>query len=211
MSLLAEPPPTPEGVPEPVWEMATLYPPQGKWTVEDYFELDQRTNRQIEYIDGRVEFLPVPTAQHDEWSFFMRSELASYLRGRNLGRVHSAPTPVGTFPEHYREPDVFVATGYEERPAGSYPKTVPFAVEIVSPDEKSRRRDQVEKRAEYAAAGIAEYWIVDPDPRAVTVLTLPEGAAEYVEHGVFAEGETATSVLLEGFVVDVAELFAAAE
>jgi hypothetical protein len=45
----------------------------------------------------------------------------------------------------------------------------------------------------------------------ITVLSLPEGAGDYVVHGEFRPGATATSVLLEGFTVDVAACFAAAE
>ena len=52
-------------------------------------------------------------------------------------------------------------------------------VEVVSPDDPGR--DLVEKRADYAEAGIAEYWIADPRDQTIRVLTLQDGA--YVEHG----------------------------
>lgn len=76
-------------------------------------------------------------------------------------------------------------------------------VEIVSPDKPER--DTVEKRRDYAEAGIPEYWIVNPSDEPMTVLTL-HGAA-YAEHGIFARGATATSMLLDGFAVDVAATF----
>jgi Uma2 family endonuclease len=78
-------------------------------------------------------------------------------------------------------------------------------MEVVSADKSGR--DLVEKRAEYAAAGIPEYWIVNPLHCTITVLTL-EGVT-YREHGVFAPGARATSVLLAGFAVDVRAAFAA--
>jgi Uma2 family endonuclease len=81
-------------------------------------------------------------------------------------------------------------------------------MEVVSGGREDRRRDLVVKRAEYAAAGIAEYWIADPDERAITVLRL-EGE-EYVLHGRFTGGR-ATSALLGGFTVDVAGVWAAAK
>jgi Uma2 family endonuclease len=77
---------------------------------------------------------------------------------------------------------------------------------VVSEGKDSWKRDYVEKRREYAEAGIAEYWIVDPQERKVTVLTL-EGT-EYREHGVYVAGDTATSVLLSGFQVELKDLFA---
>jgi Uma2 family endonuclease len=50
-----------------------------------------------------------------------------------------------------------------------------LVVEVVSSsntDQKSRDRDYKEKRAEYAAQQIPEYWIVDPIAAVVLVLTL---------------------------------------
>lgn len=80
-----------------------------------------------------------------------------------------------------------------------------MVVEIVSPGEVARERDLVEKPRDYAAAGIAEYWIVDPDERTIQVLALDGDA--YRLHGLFKDGETATSVLLAGFAVAVSDVF----
>jgi len=57
------------------------------------------------------------------------------------------------------------------------------------------------KRAEYAQAGVPEYWIVDTTIDTIFVLRL--AGAEYVEHGFFRRGETATSALLPDFTVAV--------
>ena len=70
-------------------------------------------------------------------------------------------------------------------------------------------RDLVEKRFDYAEAGIPEYWIVDPRDETITVLVL-EGDA-YVEQGAYARGDMATSPLLDGFAADVAAVFDAPE
>jgi Uma2 family endonuclease len=40
---------------EPVWEIAHLFPEQGEWTVEEYFDLD--TNWLVEFTDGVLEVL----------------------------------------------------------------------------------------------------------------------------------------------------------
>jgi Uma2 family endonuclease len=50
-----------------------------------------------------------------------------------------------------------------------------LVVEVVSSsttDPQSRDRDYVQKRAEYAARGIPEYWIIDPVAKVVLVLAL---------------------------------------
>jgi Uma2 family endonuclease len=80
-------------------------------------------------------------------------------------------------------------------------------MEVVSPGAESRQRDLVDKRRDYAQAGVSEYWIVDPETESVTVLALD--GSEYRVHGEFKTGESATSVLLPGFAVDVSAVFAA--
>jgi Uma2 family endonuclease len=51
-----------------------------------------------------------------------------------------------------------------------------LVVEVVSP--KQENRDYRYKRTEYAARGIAEYWIVDPIAQKVTILEWIEGLYE---------------------------------
>jgi Uma2 family endonuclease len=51
-----------------------------------------------------------------------------------------------------------------------------LAVEVVSPNQENR--DYRYKRTEYAARGIAEYWIVDPIKQRLTVLEWVEGLYE---------------------------------
>ena len=74
---------------------------------------------------------------------------------------------------------------------------------MASPDNPDR--DLVEKRADYAEAGIPEYWIADPRDETIRVLSL-RGSA-YVEHGVYRRGDTAASALLAGFGAEVSAVF----
>lgn len=51
-------------------------------------------------------------------------------------------------------------------------------VEVVSPGDANRSRDYRHKRTEYAARGIAEYWIADPETRQVTICQWVDGQYE---------------------------------
>jgi len=81
-------------------------------------------------------------------------------------------------------------------------------MEVVSDDEKSRHRDLVTKRREYALARIPEYWIIDPAEQRVTVLKLR--GMRYLIHEKFGLGDRAASATLKGFDVEVNAIFAAA-
>jgi Uma2 family endonuclease len=61
-----------------------------------------------------------------------------------------------------------------------------WVMEVVSPGKTNRDRDYIRKRAQYAAVGIPEYVIVDPEEQVVLVLRLEQGEreqGEYIEAG----------------------------
>jgi Uma2 family endonuclease len=65
--------------------------------------------------------------------------------------------------------------------------------EVVSPGRTNWSRDYIDKRAQYAALGVPEYWLIDPADQTVTVLSL--AGDNYREVGVFgASGALAEPV-----------------
>jgi len=172
---------------------------QGLWTVEQYLRLTERSNRLFEYNKGSIEVLPMPTDEHQDISGFLYTVLREYMAKIN-GKVLYSPIPLRISDEQYREPDLLLMLDANDpRRQNAVWLGADMVVEIVSPS--NRQLDTKVKRAEYAHIGIAEYWIVDPQKSTIMVLRL-EGE-EYIEHGIFRRGETATSVLLEGFAVEV--------
>jgi Uma2 family endonuclease len=80
-----------------------------------------------------------------------------------------------------------------------------LVVEVVSPGKTNRDRDYVQKRAQYAAIGVPEYWLVDPVAQTVVVLTL--AGADYQEVGVFGTQAAITSVEFPDLALTVEQLF----
>jgi Uma2 family endonuclease len=83
-----------------------------------------------------------------------------------------------------------------------------IAVEFVSAGKRNRQRDYVDKRREYLAVGIKDYWIIDRFQRKLTVVRQAE--PEPVEQ-VVAESDTYRPPLLPGFELPLAPLLAAAD
>jgi Uma2 family endonuclease len=190
---------------QPPWEIARLYPAQGSWSEDDYLELG--TNHLVEFSEGFVEVLPMPTDAHQALVQCLFEVLNVFVKARKLGVVRFAALPVQLWPGKFREPDIlFLRTEHDAR-RGEFWSGADLVMEVVS--DKGRQRDLVVKRQEYAKAGIPEYWIVDQQKETITVLTL--AGERYAEHGVFAKGKRATSVLLKGFEVEVKAVFEAAE
>jgi Uma2 family endonuclease len=176
---------------------------QGLWTEEMYLKITDSARSLIEFTDGVIEFLPMPTDKHQVILAFIYDLLRQYIHPQG-GKVLFAPLRVRVRAGKYREPDILlVRDANDPRRQNRYWLGADLVVEIVSPDDVAR--DTEVKPLDYAEAGIPEYWIVHPAEATITVLTLVD--SRYVEHGMFRRGERATSALLAGFGVSVAEVF----
>lgn len=194
---------------EPAWDIARLFPPQGEWSEEEYFTLESITGARVELTDGRIEVLPMPTIRHQlilQWLF---KAIDAFVSARSLGLVLVSGTRVRLRAKNIREPDIVFIRHDPARITNQFLRGADLAVEIVSADDPAR--DYVTKRGEYAAAGIGEYWIVDPFENRVQVLALSPSGVEYQLVGDHRCGERAASRVLAGFEISVAELFAAAD
>lgn len=188
---------------EPAWEVALLYPRQGSWAESEYLSLD--TRRLVEFDNGMIEVLPMTTPLHQAIIRFLLALFDDFVVANAKGRVYSAPMEVRLWEGKYREPDLVYVRPEHLIDLRSPPTGAALALEVVSAGAKDRKRDLIEKVADYARAGILEYWIVDPETQTVKVLVLDNG--QYRLHGEFAPGEDATSVLLDGLSVAVDDVF----
>ena len=183
--------------------LCDLLPPQGSWSDEAYLWLTDHSNRLIEFTDGHVQELPMPTSTHQAVLALLYDLFRAYLKPRS-GVVMFAALRLRIRAGKFREPDLLLLRDRADRRyQDRFWLGADLVVEVVSPDNPDR--DLVEKRVDYAEAGIAEYWIADPRDETIRVLTLRDGA--YVEHGVFLRGNVATSPLLAGFAADVSAVF----
>jgi Uma2 family endonuclease len=176
-----------------------LEPLQGLWTEEQYLKLTNQSNHLIEFTDGHIEVLPMPTDKHQMIVRFVLLALMAFVEPSG-GRVLFAPLRIQIREGKFREPDiVLVRDANDPRRQNDFWLGADLVVEIVSPDRP--KRDTEEKPVDYAEAQIPEYWIVNPIDETITVLKIDGDS--YMTHGVFGRGQTATSVLLAGFAIKV--------
>jgi Uma2 family endonuclease len=181
-------------------------PSQGTWSEAAYVELTNRTNRLIEFSDGVIEALPMPTQRHQMVLLTLYRVLFAFVTEHAPGGVVLlAPLRVRLWEGKIREPDLMVMLAeHADRRGEAFWEGADLVMEVVSPDDP--RRDLVQKREEYARGGIPEYWIVNPQTETITVLWLEDG--HYQEPGTFPRGAVARSVLLAGLEVEVNSVFA---
>lgn len=195
----------PTGIGQPTWEVAHLFPNQGYWSEEEYLALEG--NYLVEFSDGSVEVLSMPTMKHQLIVAWLYARLTEFVATQTPGHVLFAPFRIRLRDGKYREPDVMLMlAAHAARMQDLFWDGADLVMEVVSKNDPGRDLDV--KRVEYAQAGIAEYWIVDPQAATITVLRLD--GERYAVHGVFGKGDTASSVLLPGFAMDVDAVFAVA-
>ena len=192
----------------PAWEIAHLWPDQGQWSDDDYLALTHDGNHPVELSDGSIEVLPMPTTSHQRIVRFLAAALLAFVSPRRFGEVLFAPLRVRLRPGKFREPDViFMLARHADRIGEEFWDGADLVMEVLSDRPKDRKRDLDTKRKEYARAGVAEYWLVDPRLRRITVLKLIGN--KYVNHDEGGTGGSVSSTLLSGFTVNVDAVFAA--
>ena len=179
---------------------------QGLRTEAQYLRLTDHVRRLLEFTDGRLEVVPMPTDRHQVIVRFLFLALFPFVRDSG-GTVLFAPMRLRICEGRFREPDLLLVRNANDlRRQNDYWRGADLVAEVVSPDDLER--DTRMKQQDYAQARIPEYRIVNPMDETVTVLVL-DGSA-YTEHGVFRIGQRAASVGLDGFSVSVADVFDAA-
>src|SRR5262249_12599669 len=135
------------------------------------------TNHRFELSEGNLVVMPPGTWRHQEISLLMS---AWFLAHGYRGRVNLAPgVRTATDSLNGRVPDLVVTKGpVPDDTVWLAAETVALVVEIVS--KGSERMDRWLKPVEYAEAGIALFWRVEPDG---TVMQFRLDGNRYVEYG----------------------------
>ena len=172
---------------------------------EDWLRLDHLGIS--EWVDGEARLYMSVTMEHQAVVDFLNRLLGLFVEIRRLGTVHSAPYAMqASSGGRGREPDLmFVATENLDRLQSNYFHGPPdLVIEVVSDD--SVARDGAEKFAEYAAARVREYWVVDSRPghQAVAFFVLDGDVFRGVEPG--ADG-IYRSTVVDGFWLRVGWLW----
>jgi Uma2 family endonuclease len=133
-----------------------------KITYEEF--LQKYTDVHAEWINGEVITFMTASDRHQDLVSWLNSILRLFIESYDLGWLRPAPFNM-QLPQanRGREPDLlFVGKERRHIVQPSYlSEAADLAIEIVSPE--SIGRDRGDKFVEYEAAGVREYWLIDPD------------------------------------------------
>lgn len=174
-------------------------------TFEEYLSLEagDLLDGRFEYEDGELKALP-PESELNNWiarCLLLRLANSNLVAARLIVN-HSCEVEVPvlqTGDPRTRIPDLVILrpehlalTQKRLTITREMPPPVLIA-EVVSPGSANQQRDYERKREQYEELGVLEYWLIDPQQQAITVLTLQNG--RYTEVGQFRENTQIVSPL----------------
>ncbi len=174
-----------------------------RWTREEVLALPDDGNR-YELVDGELLVSPGPRAVHQRAVMVLVRVVDPYVRRYRLGVAGFAPSDLDLRSGQSVQPDLYVVPllpdGREPLEWPDYGVPILIA-EVLSPS--TARNDRIKKRRRYQRSGVAEYWIVDLDARAIERWRPADDRPEVVEARIGWHPEAPA----EPLVIDLDEYF----
>ncbi|MBC7553227.1 MAG: Uma2 family endonuclease [Taibaiella sp.] len=178
------------------------------YSYADY--LKWQFEERVELIKGKIFKMSRPDRMHQEISGYLFLAIGNYLKGKQCN-VYSAPFDV-RLPRKSKDdndiitvvqPDISVICNKSILDFKGCLGAPDIVVEILSP---SNNVVELKNKYEiYEEAGIKEYWVVSPQDKTFLVYTLVNG--RYVPSRLMVAGNVVHSAVLEGFSLDLQDMF----
>lgn len=175
-----------------------------RWTYNDYLQIDD--NNRYEIYRGGLIMVPAPNLCHQRYLRNLEYLMWSYVKENNLGEILVAPVDVIFAEDNVYQPDiVFISKKRLDimkdiRGIFGAPDLV---VEIMSPS--TSIYDTIDKREVYEEYGVKEFWLVNPDEKAVEIFILKDGV--YKRHSYARKDGKVNSNLINGFIANLKDIF----
>lgn len=184
------------------------------FTLAEYLDYDDGTDKRYELVNGKLIEMPSESDLNNAIAILLLLEFAQFIPGRLLRR--GTEIVVSGSRATTRIPDLLVLTEELVTALSNTPRSIitpdlpppALVVEVVSPGKENQDRDYRYKRSEYAARGIAEYWIVDPERAQIVVLTLVDGL---YEEAVYQSGDRLVSATFPTLELTAKQILQAGE
>ena len=182
------------------------------FTYEDYLAWELKEGERFELIDGVPYAMASPNERHQSVSRRILRKFFERIPEGDVCKVYHAPFDVrlkankrNKKDDTVVQPDIIVVCDPSKIDKNSIKGAPDMVIEILSPSTVSY--DVIAKFAKYREAGVKEIWYVDPEEGMVIVHILND-EGNYITR-VFGKDDKIAVNTLEGFVVDLSEIFMA--
>jgi Uma2 family endonuclease len=196
-------------VEEPRAEYLSTGQAGGLYTYADY--LTWQMDEMVELIKGKIfKQSAAPRVNHQRVSGKIFTKLYLHLENR-LCEVFAAPFDVRLPVKSKKhedidtvvQPDICVICDPEKIDELGCVGAPDLVIEILSPG--NNKKELQNKYEVYEESGVKEYWIIHPNECTLLIYTLIEG--NYKPSKIFTHGDKVASQAVEGFVLDLEDVF----
>lgn len=165
------------------------------YTIDDIYALPDGVRAEL--VDGRIYDMAPPSRTHQRISGKLYQKISNYIDSHN-GKCEIYSAPFAVFLEKndttYFEPDISVICDLSKLDEKGCHGAPDWIIEIISPGNKAM--DYFTKLLKYQAAGVREYWIVDPAKEQILVYQFEKVIVEQ-----YSFGEDVPVGIYEGFTI----------
>ena len=171
------------------------------YSYADWLEIDD--GNRYELVDGVLYMMASPATRHQAILMEVSRQIANFLVGKPC-KVFPALFDVRLVKNKDKVfiPDITVICDPKKIKPEGCEGAPDFIAEILSPGNRSH--DTILKLNEYRDAGVKEYWIIDPDEKALTAYSLKQ--KDYIVSG-YTGKESAPVKVLPGLSIDLNLVF----
>ncbi len=176
-----------------------------KWTYQKMVEKLPAESR-YEIRQNELIEMPSPKPKHQRIVFKLGKLIDLFLSIKKIGELFISPLDVVLAEGDTSQPDlIFISNENKQIIKESHIKGSPdLLVEVVS--KGSVARDYIEKKNDYEAFGVKEYWIIDSLNESIWVYSLNENF-KYDLISYAEEGEIAISKIFQDFKINHSDIF----
>ncbi len=176
------------------------------YTLEEFWQIPDPPDRsKLELIAGVLYMSPPPEYTDDNIvKRLIRLLTLELARIGNKGGLYAPRAAIWTSDRTYLEPDLFFLSAETESTLDpEHRTTADLVIEVISPG--SAIYDRNTKADTYAALGVQELWLVDEIGERIEVRILR--GDRYGDGQIFARGDQLTSVVIQGLMIAVTDVF----
>ena len=189
-------------------QVVTTSPLIKRYTLEEFWTLPEPADgSKLESIGGVLYKTPMPGFRHNLSQSSLGRFFSCYRAERgDQGILFFPRAALCASSNTHLEPDLFYLSADLVRKSNPEKlESADIAVEVISPETAIYERNT--KADTYAALGVRELWLVDPDNETVGIRSLTPGAKRYSAERVFNRGKQIESNVWPDFLLPVSNIF----